>query len=40
MAEFWHNIKFGLGLGIGLMLAYALLRLVVWFLSQAAPIHF
>ncbi len=34
MAKFWEDIKFGCGFGIGLMLAYGVLRLIVWLLNM------
>ncbi len=34
MAKFIEDIKFGIGLGIGLLIAYGVLRLVVWLLNM------
>lgn len=39
MAEFWKNILFGIAFGIGLLLAYAVLRVIINFLSGATVPH-
>lgn len=36
MTKFVQDVLFGLAFGIGLSLAYALLMLIIWFLSFAA----
>lgn len=34
MRKLWEDFKFGLGLGMGLIVAYGLLRLIVWVLGM------
>lgn len=39
MAKFVENVLFGLAIGIGLLMAYGVLRLIVGVMSGAGP-HF
>ncbi len=39
MAEFVKTVIYGIALGIGLLLAWAVLRFIIYILSGATPIH-
>lgn len=36
MAKFWADIKFGCAFGIGLILAFGVLRLILWLINMIA----